>query len=111
MARPAAAPGVLRHLALEIPRDEIADPEVLKAVVRNPESGEEGKLADQHVVLEAARGRGRAGVDVELLGDAGTASDVHRRYREIGLVVGVGARAVLAHRYPTREIAGLEAAV
>jgi hypothetical protein len=44
MARAAAAPAVLRHLALEIPRDELANPEVLKAVVRNAESGEEGSF-------------------------------------------------------------------
>jgi hypothetical protein len=36
----------------------LADPEALKAVVRNTEGGEEGQLADQDVVLEAARARG-----------------------------------------------------
>src|SRR5438552_3825909 len=107
MARPAAAPGVLRHFALKILRDKLADPESLKTVVRNTESGEEGELADQHVVLEAARARGRAGVDVELEGEAEAILCVHRRDREIGLVIGVGARAVLTHGHPARQIAGL----
>ena len=66
MARPAAAPGVFRHLALEIPRDEIADRGAEDVIVRDAEGGEEGELAHQDGVLEAARGRGLGGVDVEL---------------------------------------------
>ena len=67
MAGPAAAPGVFRLLALEIPRDEVADRGAEDVVVGNAEGGEEGELADQDGVLEAARGRGLAGGDVELL--------------------------------------------
>ena len=66
MARPAATPGVFRHLALEIPRDEVADRRAEDIIVWDAEGGEEGELADQDGVLEAPRGRGLGGVDVEL---------------------------------------------
>ncbi len=45
MAGPAAAPGVFRHLALEIPRDEIADRGAEDVIVRDAEGGKEGELA------------------------------------------------------------------
>src|SRR5262249_35127106 len=65
MARPAAAPGVFRLLALEIPRDEGADRGAEDVVVRDAESGEESELADQDRMLEAARVRGLGGIDIE----------------------------------------------
>ena len=111
MARPAAAPGVFRHLALEIPRDEIADRGAEDVIVRNAEGGEEGELADQDGVLEAARGRGLGGVDVELECEARTVINVHGCDREIGLVVGIAACPILAHGHPARQVARLDAAV
>ena len=111
MARPAAAPGVFRHLALEIPRDEVADRGAEDVIVRNTEGGEEGELADQDGVLEAARGRGLGGVDVELEGEAKTVINVHGRDREIGLVVGIATCPILAHGHPARQVARLDTAV
>ena len=111
MTGPAAAPGVFRLLALEIPRDEVANRGAEDVVVGDAEGGEEGELADQDGVLEAARERGVAGVDVELQRKAKTIFDVHGRDREIGLVVGVAARPILAHGHPTRQVARLDAAV
>ena len=58
MARPAAAPAIFRLLATEIPRDEVADRRAEDTVVRDAEGGEEGDLADQDGVLEAARAPG-----------------------------------------------------
>ena len=66
MARSAAAPGVFRCLALEIPWDKVADRGSENVVIRDTESGEEGEFADQHGVLEAAGGRRFAGGDVKL---------------------------------------------
>ena len=80
-------------------------------VVGDPEGGEEGQLADQDGVLEAAGGRGVAGGDVELEREAHTLLDVHGRDREIGLVVGVAPCPILAHGDPTRQVARLDAAV
>src|ERR1700730_213401 len=77
MAGPAAAPGVLRHLTLEIPWDDVADRGALKAVIRDTEGCEESDLADQDIVLEAARGRGLAGGDVLFELEAQTIGDVH----------------------------------
>ena len=111
MAGPAAAPGVFRLLAFEIPRDDVADWRAEDIIVRDAEGGEEGHLADQDGVLEAAGGRGGAGGDVKLYKLAKTISDVHGRDREIGLVVGVAACPILAHGHPTRQVARLEAAV
>src|SRR5712691_10009184 len=95
MARPATAPGVFRLLAFEIPRDEVADRRAEDIVVWDTEGGEEGELADQDGMLDAAGGRGLAGGDVELLREAKTIFDVHGRDREIGLVVGVATCPVL----------------
>jgi hypothetical protein len=55
IARPAAAPSVLRLLVPEVPRDDVAYIGALEAVVWDTQSREEGKLADRHVVPEAAR--------------------------------------------------------
>ena len=66
MAGPAAAPGVLRLLAAEIPRDKLADRGAEDIIVWDAEGGEEGKLAHQDGVLEAARVRRLGGVDVKL---------------------------------------------
>ena len=111
VAGPAAAPGVFRHLALEIPRRDRADVRVQEVVVGDPEGGEEGQLADQDSVLEAAGGRGGAGGNVELERAAHTLLDVHGRDREIGLVVGVAPCPILAHDDPTRQVARLDTAV
>jgi len=46
MAGPAAAPGVFRLLASEIPRDDLADVRAEDAVVGDTEGSEEGHLAD-----------------------------------------------------------------
>ena len=64
MAGSAAAPGVFRLLALEFLRDEVPDRFAEDVVVGDPEGGEEGELADQDGVLEAAGGRGLAGGDL-----------------------------------------------
>src|SRR5262245_38072560 len=113
MAGPAAAPGVLRLLAPELLRDEFPDRCAEDVVVGDPEGGEEGELADQDGVLEAAGGRGLAGGDV--VGswrlEASTTSNEHTRDGEIGLVVRVGEGPILAHGHPTRQVARLEAAV
>ena len=53
-------------LALEIPRYEIADRGTEDVIVRDTEGGEEGELAHQDGVLEAARVRRLGGVDVKL---------------------------------------------
>ena len=111
MARAAAAPGVFRLLAFEIPRDDVADVSAEDIVVRDAESGEEGHLAEQLGVLDGPGGRGGAGVDVELQREAKPILDVHGRDREIGLVVGVGACPILPHGYPARQVARLDAAV
>ena len=66
MARSAGAPGILRLLTLEVPRDKIADRGPEDVVVGNAEGSKEGELADQHRVLEAAGSRWLAGRDVEL---------------------------------------------
>ena len=44
MAGPAAAPGVFRHLALEIPRDEIADRGAEDVIVRDPRAVKKASL-------------------------------------------------------------------
>ncbi len=62
-------------------------------------------------MLEAARGRGLGGVDVELEREAKTVINVHGRDREIGLVVGVAACPILAHGHPARQVARLDTAV
>src|SRR5262249_44780757 len=111
MAGAAATPGVSRLLAPEIPRDDVADVRAEDVVVWDTEGGEEGDLADYDGVIEAAGGRGSAGGDVEFLREAKTILDVHRRDREIGLVVGVAAGPILAHGYPAWQVACLEAAV
>src|SRR5262245_34124130 len=111
MAGPAAAPGVFRLLALEIPRDNVADRRAKDIVVWDTEGSEEGDLADQDGVIEAAGGRGSAGGDVELEREAKTIIDPHGSDREIGLIVGVAAGPIMAHGDPTREVARLEAAV
>src|SRR5512132_2217987 len=51
MARPAAAPGVLRLLAFEIPRNDVADVNVEDVVIWDTEGGEEGDLTDQDGML------------------------------------------------------------
>ena len=66
MAGPAAAPGVFRHLARKFRGTNLADVRAEDVVVRDTEGGEEGELAHQDRVLEAARGWGLGGVDVEL---------------------------------------------
>ena len=66
MARPAATPGVFRHLALEISWDEVPDRGTKDVIIWDTEGGKKGKLADQDGVLEAARRRRLGGVDVEL---------------------------------------------
>src|SRR5262249_47501826 len=110
MTRTATAPGVSRHLALEIPRDELADRGTEDVVVRNAEGSEKGELADQNGVLKAARVRGLRGINVELEREAKTVIKVHRCDREIGLVVGIGACPILAHGHAARQVARLDAA-
>jgi hypothetical protein len=53
-------------LAAKIPRYEIADRGAEDIIVWDAEGGEEGELAHQNGVLEAARVRRLGGVDVEL---------------------------------------------
>src|SRR5215813_4511096 len=103
MAGPTAAPAVFRLLALEIPRDDVADRHAGEVVVWDTEGSEEGQLAYQNGVIKAAGRRGSAGGDIEWLKrEARTILNIHRRHREIRLVVGVSARPVLAHRDATR---------
>src|SRR5262249_51524740 len=109
---PAAAPGVFRLLAFEISRDDVADRRAEDVVVRDTEGSEEGYLADQDGVSEAAGGRRGAGRNVERVErEAQPIPDVHGRKREFGLIVGVAAGPILAHGDPTRQVARLEAAV
>src|SRR5262249_31535566 len=79
MAGPAAAPGVFRLFAFEIPRNDVADLSAVEVVVWDTESGEEGHLANQDGVIYAAGRRGLAGGDVELEREAKTIIDVHGR--------------------------------
>jgi hypothetical protein len=65
MARSAAAPGVFRLLALEIPRDDVPDVSAEDIVVRDAESCEECHFAEQLGVLYGPGGRGLAGGNVE----------------------------------------------
>src|SRR5262245_54534960 len=102
MARPAAAPAVFRLLAFEISRDDVADRRAEGTVIGDTKRGEEGDLADQDSVVKAAWGRRGAGGDVELKSAANAVLDVHRCNREVRLVVGVGACAILTHGDPIR---------
>src|SRR5262249_35655175 len=111
MTGPAAAPGVFRLLASEIPRDDVADRRAKDAVVGDTKGSEEGHLADQDGVREAARGRGRAPGNGAWEREAQTVLDVHGRGREIGLVVSVATGPILAHGDPARQVARLETAV
>src|SRR5262249_482200 len=61
MAGPTAAPAIFRLLALEIPRDDVADRHAGEVVVWDTEGSEEGQLAYQDGVIKAAGRRGSAG--------------------------------------------------
>ena len=111
MAGPAAAPGVFRLLALEIPRDDVPNVSAEDIVVWDAEGGEEGDLAEQLGVPEFTGGWGLTGGNVELYHKAKTTADVHGRDREIGLVVGIATCSILAHGHPARQVARLDAAV
>src|SRR5262245_5619587 len=80
MARSAAAPRVSRHLAPEIPRDEVANWRSEDVVVGNAERGEEGELPNKDGVLKAPRSRGLGRVNVQLKREAEAIINVHRRH-------------------------------
>ena len=111
MAGPAAAPGVSRLFALEIPWDEIADRGAEDVIVWDAEGSKKGELADEDGVLETARGGRLGGINVELEREAKTVINVHGSDREIGLVVGIATCPILAHGHAARKVARLDTAV
>src|SRR5262249_37682360 len=66
MAGPTAAPGVFGHLAAKITRNDVAYGGPEEVVVGDPEGSEEGQLSNENSMVEAARGRRRAGGNIEL---------------------------------------------